>query len=71
VKRVEISCRGHIDEDWSECIGGLHIIHSPDGNTIMSGFVRDQSALYGILNFLSSLGVDLVSVNTLDTRNQQ
>ncbi len=64
MKRVKISLVGHIDTDWSDRLGGLHINHSPDGLTILSGLLRDQSALYGLLNSLSSLGLDLVSVSS-------
>ncbi len=66
MKRVEITFRGHIDQNWSDRLGGLNIRHSPDGITILSGLVRDQSALYGLLNSLSTLGLDLVSVTSLD-----
>jgi hypothetical protein len=64
MKRVEIRFQGHIDESWSERLGGLDILHSPDGNTVLSGLVSDQSALYGILRCLSDLSLDLISVTT-------
>jgi hypothetical protein len=67
MKRVEISLRGHIDQTWSDSLGGLNVDHSPTGITILSGLVRDQSALYGLLNSLASLGLDLVTVTSFDT----
>jgi hypothetical protein len=66
MKRVEIRFRGHIDKAWSDRLGGLDILHLPDGNTALSGFVCDQSALYGILSCLSDLGLELISITTID-----
>jgi hypothetical protein len=66
MKRVEICFRGHIDRDWSDRLGGLDILYSPNGNTVLSGFVSDQSALYGILSCLSDLGLELITVTSID-----
>jgi len=61
---VEIRVRGHVDEDWSNRFGGLDIELTADGNTVVSGPVRDQSELRGLLSWLADLGLELVSVTT-------
>jgi hypothetical protein len=62
--QVEIRVRGQIDRDWADWLGGLTISHDPDGSTVLSGSVRDQTALYGLISQLSDLGLHLVSVSS-------
>lgn len=50
MQQVEIHVRGQIDRDWSDWLGGLKITHTADGSTVLSGPVRDQAALYGLLS---------------------
>jgi hypothetical protein len=59
---VEISVRGHIAEDWSGWLGGLTVTHTQDGETVLSGAVRDQAALRGLLDRIADLGFQLSSV---------
>jgi hypothetical protein len=61
---VEIRVRGHINKDWSNRFGGLAIAHMKDGDTVISGPVRDQSELRGLLSSLADLGLELISVTT-------
>ena len=65
MRHVEIRVRGYINEDWSEWFDGLTIIHSDRNETIITGPIVDQSALYGMLNRLRDLGLPLVSVNRI------
>jgi len=60
--RIEIRIKGHLDRDWSDWLGGLAIICGSDGNTILTGVIPNQAALYGLLSQLSSLGIQLISV---------
>jgi hypothetical protein len=64
MQRVEICFRGHIDRDWANRLYGLQITHTPDGNTVLSGPLRDQAALQGLLSQLSRIGVQLISVSS-------
>jgi hypothetical protein len=64
MQQVEIHIRGQLDSNWSGCLGGLKITHTADGSSVLSGPVRDQAALYGLLSQLSSLGLQLVSVSS-------
>ena len=64
---VEIIIRGEIDEDWSDWLGNLAVCHTDDGNTLLSGYIRDQSALHGLLSALPNLGLQLLNVSSKRT----
>ena len=64
MREVEIRVKGQIDRGWSDWFSGLTITHTPQGDTVLAGAVRDQSELRGILSRLSDLGLELISVNT-------
>jgi hypothetical protein len=61
---IEIKVKGHVDHDWSDSLASLKVTHIPDGSTLLSGAVRDQAALYGLLAQLSNLGIQLISVTS-------
>jgi len=65
MQRIEIMVKGQIDQGWSEWFDGFEIIHTAKGETRLSGSIRDQVELRGILSRLSDLGLELVSVNTI------
>ena len=60
---VEIRIAGHLDQEWSEWLNGFTITHSDQNETILTGTVPDQAALYGLIAKLRDLGVKLISVN--------
>lgn len=64
VQQVEIHINGHLTEKWSNWFGGLSLQHTVDGQTVLCGTLADQSALYGLIEKLSSLGLQLLSVAT-------
>jgi hypothetical protein len=66
MQSVEIRVKGQIDEHWSDWFEGLILAHTEQGDTILSGTVVDQAALYGLLTKLRNLGLSLVSVNSIE-----
>ncbi len=62
MEEIEVRIKGHINRDWSDWLEGLAIAHTEDGETILTGSLRDQSALLGLLNKLSGLGLPILSV---------
>jgi hypothetical protein len=62
MQQVEIRIKGQIDQDWSNWMSGLSITYTEQGETILTGSVRDQSVLYGLLERFSDLGIELGSV---------
>ena len=59
---VEIRVKGRIDEDWKEWFEGLSITYTEEDETVLSGEVADQAALYGYIAKLRDLGLPLVLV---------
>lgn len=64
MQKVEIYIKGQIDQCWSDWLGGLKITHISDDRTILSGSLRDQSSLYGVLSQLAKLGIVLISISS-------
>ena len=64
MQQVEIRIKGHINEEWSEWLGGLTIGHSDPEATVLTGLVQDQAALYGIISRLRDLGLELSAVRS-------
>ena len=62
MQNVEIRVKGRIDEHWSDWFDDLTITHTDQDETILSGTVVDQAALYGLLAKLRDLGLPLLSV---------
>ena len=58
----EIVVKGQLDSNWSEWLEGLAITHNDKGQTIVSGPIRDQAALYGILVKMRDMVLFLISV---------
>lgn len=58
----EIRVEGHLSECWADWFTGLSIRILPEGETVLHGTLRDQSALFGVLNQLQALHLVLISV---------
>lgn len=65
-KVYEISLEGHLDEHWSEWFDDLMIAYDEEDNTILSGPITDQPALYGLLKKVHGLGLSLISVKKVE-----
>ena len=61
-----IRLKGHLDPIHEEWFNGFSMTLHPDGETILSGQVADQAALYGALLRIRDLGIPLLSVNETD-----
>ncbi len=61
---IEIRIKGHLNQKWSEWFGGLTISHFDAEETVLTGPVADQAAIYGIISHLRDLGLQLISVNS-------
>ena len=60
--RYEIRVQGNLDQRWSDWFDGFAIEPQVDSETLLTGTVADQAALYGILLKLHNLGLPLLSV---------
>ena len=61
---IEIRIEGHLDQTWADWLDGFTLTHNEQGETILTGEVIDQAALYGLIAKLRDLGVKLVSVKS-------
>ena len=62
----QIRVKGQLDESWSDWLEGLEVKLMDNGEMTLSGHIRDQAELIGILNKLSRLNLTLLSVSHTD-----
>lgn len=63
----ELRLKGYLDDRWAGWFEGMSITLEDDGNTLLTGSVIDQAALYGLLKKVRDLGLPLLSVNRTET----
>jgi len=63
----QIRVKGHLAAQWADWFGGLKITLEDNGETLISGPVADQAALYGVLKKVRDLGLPLQSVNRIES----
>ena len=66
-KTYQFRVRGYLDESWATWLSGMNIEQQPDGSTTITGKVKDQAALFGLLSRIRDLGMPLISVNLLES----
>jgi hypothetical protein len=59
----QIRIRGHLDSEWTDWFEGLTITLEDNGETLLTGPLVDQAALYGLLRKVRDLGMLLLAVN--------
>jgi hypothetical protein len=59
----EIMVKGRLDLRWSRWFADLQIIPQPDGNTLLTGQIADQAALYVVISRMRDLGMVLIAVH--------
>jgi hypothetical protein len=58
----QIRIEGHLSCQWTDWFGGMALALEENGETLLTGPVVDQAALYGLLKKVRDLGMPLVSV---------
>jgi hypothetical protein len=64
-RRYEIVVRGRLSSRYAAAFDGVRL-QSREGQTSLHAELVDQSQLYGLLNRLRDLGIELVSVNATE-----
>lgn len=68
----QIRIAGHLNPRWTNWFGDMSITLLEEGDTLLTGPIPDQAALYGLLRKVRNLGMSLVSVNRVEeTQNQK
>ncbi len=60
-----IKLKSHLENKWSNWFEGMVISHQGP-LTILTGRLKDQAALHGILNRIRDLNLTLISVEQID-----
>ena len=58
----EIRIKGLLDDRWAAWFEGLTLTREDNSETLLTGLVVDQAALYGVLRKVRDLGMPLLSV---------
>jgi hypothetical protein len=61
-KIYQIRIDGHLGRHWADWFEGLAITALDNGETLLTGPVVDQAALYGVLRKVRDVGMPLLSV---------
>ena len=62
----QIRVKGHLDRKWSDWFDGLTIAAQANDETLLTGSVIDQAALYGLLQKICDLGLPLLFVKRVE-----
>ena len=61
----KIRIKGHIGDSWSSWFEGLTIHPNENGETVLTGPLVDEAALYGVLMKIRDLGLPLVELKRI------
>jgi hypothetical protein len=59
--RYRIVLRGRLSEHFQSAFDGMALEHGPN-QTVLTGEIRDQAHLHGLLDRLRDFGIDLIAV---------
>ncbi len=62
----QIRIKGQLGRAWTDWFAGLTITLEGNGDTLLTGPVPDQAALFGMLKRVRDLGLPLISINPLE-----
>ena len=63
--QYRVQVKGYLPDGWCQLIERMEIIRDVDGITTLSGPIRDQAELYGLVVKLQNLGLTLISINQI------
>ncbi len=66
----QIRVKGNLENKWSEWFDGFSITPQTNAETVLIGVVADQAALHGLLAKVRDLGLPLIEVKRLKSKQQ-
>ena len=67
---IEIKIEGHLSDQRTRSFEGLQVKYLSNGETLISGEIKDQSQLFGILILIRDMGIPLLAVNCLGSTSR-
>ncbi|MGD8585544.1 MAG: hypothetical protein PVJ75_09350 [Chloroflexota bacterium] len=64
----QICVNGRLDKRWLRWFEGHTVVYLDNGTTLIELTVVDQPALFGVINRIRDLGLELISVQKDDLR---
>src|SRR5512134_1263017 len=65
----QIRIENHLSDEWTDWFAGMTITLEENGDTLITGPIVDQAALFGLLKKVRDLGMPLVSINCFEPGN--
>ena len=62
----EIIVQGHIKKYWDDWFNEFEITILPNGQTLLSGNIKDQPELHSLLSKIRDLGIKLIKVEQVN-----
>ena len=60
----QLRVKGHLGAQWGAWFGGMTVTQTANGETLITGLVADQAALYGLLRTVRDLGLPLLALSS-------
>jgi hypothetical protein len=61
----QIRIKDHLDESWISWFSPLVVVNEANGEAILTGAIRDQAELHGLLDKVFDLNYTLLAVNLI------
>jgi hypothetical protein len=62
----QLRIEGCLEDQWADSFGGMTLSREENGNTLLTGLVVDQAALFGLLKKVRDLGIPLISIRRVE-----
>jgi hypothetical protein len=63
--KTKIIIKGHLDKKWKNRFEDMEISYEGD-NTILTGNLKDEAHMHGVLNIIMDLNLKLISINSVE-----
>lgn len=67
----QVRIKGHLGSQWANWFEGFTITLENNGDTLLTGPVVDQAALYGLVKRVRDMGMPLVSLTQVQSEETQ